>query len=162
MGQSDQQKSLILAGCTVVLLAVFSIPSIPGWWAVLNLPRLEVRMQETERQLATEQDALEKLKTQSGRRLMSGSGPAQNQVAGQIRDKTERVAVIRAARDEEKRQIEIAQDKIPLGPEHSLWKKTSAWFRNLLEIGGFLGALLHIIDAVKRIKAWVSVFTASD
>ena len=133
---------LILGILTVVLLVFFTIPSIPGWWAVFNLRGLQVRLQEAEKQLAIAEDALEKLEA---KKLMSPSSDpsAQEHWENQIRAKKKEEVVIRAARDEDKRRIEMANEKIN--------EASKEWWKTLLEFGGLVGVFFHSIDGVKRI-----------
>src|SRR5271157_4324806 len=119
-GKKRRTIRLVLGLLTVVLLVFFTIPSISSWWAVFNLRGIETRLQGTEKQLAVEQDALEKLEAKM---LMSPSDPAaQEKVVGEIRKLQKSEASIRAARDEDKKSIEKAKGK--LSESSTEWWKT--------------------------------------
>jgi len=151
MQETDREerstRSIILGAFTVVLLFFFSIPSIPDWWALVHLPGLQARIRETEKQLAATQDSLEKLEA---KKLMSPSDEAaQDPLDARIADVTKRLDSIQAQLAHDRKTDRAANAKIAGGPMQ--------WVKILLELGGLLGAMFHSVDAVKRLRSWLSL-----
>lgn len=147
-GQKTRSTSrIILGGLTIVLLAFFTIPSIPSWWAVLHLSGLKENIQHTEKKLAEVQDSIEKLEA---KKLMSPSDPgSQDSLEFQIRPLKKDEAFISARLDHDTKRYQQANDKIA--------EAHNEWWKIVLEFGGLVGALLHSIDALKRIWSWLFV-----
>ncbi len=152
-------RSVVLGIVTVALLVFFTIPSIPGWWAVFHLPGIEGRIQETEKQLVTTQDALEKLEVQ---KLMSSSDPlAQEKLEGQIVDFKKEEVLMSAHLNRQKQLQEIGKAQLAVGTGHTNQETVWLWIRHLLEIGGFVAGIGHVIDGIKRLMSWIALLRVS-
>jgi hypothetical protein len=151
--------SVVLGVVTVVLLVFFTIPSIPNWWAVFHLPGIEGRIQETTKQLATEQDALEKLEV---KKLMSSSDPsAQEKLEGKIVDLKKEADLIRAELNRQKQLQEIGKAQLAVGTGHTNQETFWLWLKHLLEIGGFVAGIGHVMDGMKRLMSWLGLLRVS-
>jgi hypothetical protein len=154
-GKRLSTRSVVLGVVTVVLLVFFTIPSIPNWWAVFHLPGIEGRIQETTKQLATEQDALENLEV---KKLMSSSDPsAQEKLEGKIVDLKKEADIMRAELNRQKQLQEIGKAQLAVGTGHTNQQTVWLWLKHLLEIGGFVAGAGHVIDAIKRLMSWIAL-----
>ena len=158
-GKRLSTRSVVLGVVTVVLLVFFTIPSIPNWWAVFHLPGIEGRIQESEKQLTTAKDAIEKLEVQ---KLMSSSDPlAQEKLEGQIVDFKKEEVLMSAHLNRQKRLQEIGKAQLAVGTGHTNQETVWLWIRHLLEIGGFVAGIGHVIDGIKRLMSWIALLRVS-
>lgn len=158
-GKRLSTRSVVLGVVTVVLLVFFTIPSIPNWWAVFHLPGIEDRIQETEKQLTTTQDAVEKLEV---KKLMSLSDPvAQKKLESQILDLKKEEVLMSAHLNRQKQLQKLGKAQLAAGAGHTHLETVWLWLKHLLEVGGFVAGLGHVIDGIKRLMSWLSLLRGS-